>query len=302
MESEAKYPIKIVSMRTGLNQILIRTWENRYNIVKPERTDTNRRLYTDSDIEKLRLVKTAVEKGYKVGDIARYSIDELKELIKVDTPAAEIRESEDNLLDESLEMIRNYNSAGLQDILDIEIIKLSRNEFIQNLIFPLMMKIGELWESGEFTVSHEHFASAIIRNTLGRMISKSNKINAPVVLVCTPENQNHELIALAIAVLISQYNIKVIYLGSSVPAEELIKSSIDTGAELIILSIIPPVDRKQIIQYLEILYKALDTVIIIGGSAVEEIKDGITETGIIIENSIDSLLSRIQTMDKYLKY
>ena len=53
MENEKKYAMKVVTRRTGLTSHAIRVWEKRYNAVEPERTDTNRRLYSEADIERL---------------------------------------------------------------------------------------------------------------------------------------------------------------------------------------------------------------------------------------------------------
>ncbi|MBT8386872.1 MAG: MerR family transcriptional regulator, partial [Ignavibacteria bacterium] len=65
-----KYPIKVVSQMTGLSAFVIRAWEKRYDAVTPARTETNRRLYSEDDIEKLRLLNEAVNKGHNIGGIA----------------------------------------------------------------------------------------------------------------------------------------------------------------------------------------------------------------------------------------
>ena len=41
----SQYSIEQFSKITGLNKILIRTWENRYGFLKPKRTNTNIRFY-----------------------------------------------------------------------------------------------------------------------------------------------------------------------------------------------------------------------------------------------------------------
>jgi len=47
------HPMRIVARRTGLSSHVIRAWERRHNAIEPARTPTNRRLYSDNDIERL---------------------------------------------------------------------------------------------------------------------------------------------------------------------------------------------------------------------------------------------------------
>ena len=58
------HSIKIVAQRTGLSSHVIRVWERRYDAVSPRRTETNRRLYSDGDIERLKLLGEATEIGH----------------------------------------------------------------------------------------------------------------------------------------------------------------------------------------------------------------------------------------------
>jgi DNA-binding transcriptional MerR regulator len=81
MKNENKYPIKAVAQKTGLSVHVIRAWEKRYNAVVPNRTDTNRRLYSESDIEKLQILLKLTTQGHNIGGIANLSIDDLREMV-----------------------------------------------------------------------------------------------------------------------------------------------------------------------------------------------------------------------------
>ena len=54
MKNSRAYTIKFVARQTGIKPYLIRTWEARYRAICPERTDSNRRVFCDEDIERLR--------------------------------------------------------------------------------------------------------------------------------------------------------------------------------------------------------------------------------------------------------
>ena len=79
-----EHPIRVVAMRTGLTPHVIRIWEKRYSAVIPSRTATNRRFYTDEDIDRLSLLRRATNTGRSIGQIARLPLKELQELVKSD--------------------------------------------------------------------------------------------------------------------------------------------------------------------------------------------------------------------------
>lgn len=79
-----QHPIRVVALRTGLSPDLIRAWEKRYQAVVPQRTDTARRLYSDLDVDRLKLLKLATEGGRRIGDIAGLPFQELRELVSTD--------------------------------------------------------------------------------------------------------------------------------------------------------------------------------------------------------------------------
>jgi MerR family transcriptional regulator, light-induced transcriptional regulator len=73
-----------VAHRTGLTSHVIRVWEKRYAAVSPLRTSTNRRLYLDSDVERLQLLRRATLAGHSIGQIARLPTEGLRALVAAD--------------------------------------------------------------------------------------------------------------------------------------------------------------------------------------------------------------------------
>ena len=78
---DAHHSIKAASRVTGLSPHLIRIWERRYGAVAPERTDTNRRLYSDAEIQRLNLLRLATGAGHSIGNIAKLPLGRLKSLV-----------------------------------------------------------------------------------------------------------------------------------------------------------------------------------------------------------------------------
>ena len=170
MEKTYKYPIKVVSQMTGLSVFVIRAWEKRYDAVTPSRTDTNRRLYSEEDIEKLKLLNKAVQKGHNIGGIANLSIEDLRSVLenKIVSPRSDKEISNDvyanaeSTIANCIEAIKVYDGKALETLLLKASTKMSQPQLIENLIVPLVYKVGDLWYDGFIRVANEHLASAVI--------------------------------------------------------------------------------------------------------------------------------------------
>lgn len=180
MATDPGHPIKVVSRRTGLSPHLIRIWERRYRAVVPQRTSTNRRLYADSDIERLLLLHRAVRAGRSIGSVAHLSFNELQSLVAQDeakgfvatpgTRRAAVENSPEHFIELSLAAIRELNADQLDTVLRQASVMLSQPVLIEQVIVPLMYRIGDLWREGNCRVVHEHIASSVVRNFLGNLI------------------------------------------------------------------------------------------------------------------------------------
>ena len=85
MSGEPRHPMKIVVRRSGLTPHVIRVWERRYGAVIPLRTPTNRRLYSDADIERLRVLRHLTHAGHSISHIAQLPMEQLQSLVRADT-------------------------------------------------------------------------------------------------------------------------------------------------------------------------------------------------------------------------
>jgi DNA-binding transcriptional MerR regulator len=138
-------------------------WEKRYQAVIPQRTDTNRRIYTEGDIKRLQLLKKAVEVGHNISQVANLNSEELMRLINLDSPdvADASSDIEQKSLDAtyffrlSLASVVNLDVAGLETTLDQAAVHLTKLELIDDLIVPLCREMGESWKRGDQKVITE---------------------------------------------------------------------------------------------------------------------------------------------------
>jgi len=309
MEKMYKYPIKVVSQITGLSVFVIRAWEKRYDVVTPSRTETNRRLYSEEDIEKFKLLNEALHSGHNIGGIASLSISELKTILgnnstfttnnKVE-PKEYILEDTKSFVDDCISAVKVYDGKTLETILHKASAKLSQPQLIEDLIIPLVYTIGELWHDGDIRIANEHLASSVIRLFLSNLVEQNiPSVNAPVIISATPRGQDHELGALIVSVTAAFLGWKAIYLGPNLPEEEIAAVSNSLGAKVVALSIVYPSDDPQLKKDLLNLKKMLppDVYVIVGGRAAAGYLDILDEINAVVVSNTKQLkfeLNRIR--------
>jgi DNA-binding transcriptional MerR regulator/methylmalonyl-CoA mutase cobalamin-binding subunit len=309
MASEYKYPIKVVSQMTGLSVHVIRAWEKRYNVVEPDRTDTNRRLYSEEDIKKLRMLNDASHLGHNIGGLANLSLTELKNILSSEKSKTSEYKSEPNsvnqvelvkeILSESIETIRNYDAKQFESILLNASAKLTQPILIEEVLIPLVYKIGDMWHSGDIRVANEHLASSVIRSFLFNLLeSYSANNSAPVLISATPRGQEHELGALIAGVVAASAGWKVVYLGANLPSEEIGAVVSYLNAKVVTLSLVYPSDDPSLPKELRKLKQILSSgvSIIAGGRATGGYLEVLDEIGAQVVKNTKQLRGELESI------
>ncbi len=301
MNNKNLFTIKAVSEQTGLSTFLIRAWENRYNAVSPERTDTNRRMYSEDDIEKLKLLQKAVNTGYQIRNIANLSPVELKQLVKPRHYDRNEFGLSGNIPDSdrfksALEAIKELDAERFEWILTNAGVELSQPELLNKFIIPLMFTIGELWQAGEIRIAHEHLASEVVRNFLINIIrSYRTDESAPVLIIATPQGQLHEIGAIAAGVTAASLGWRIVHLGADLPFSEIAYSIRNQRARALILGIIYPKDDLRLASELKELAGSIstDVKVLATGSGAAYYSEVIEEIGAIMVNTPKELIESL---------
>ena len=283
---------------SGVPELSIRSWERRYSALTPHRTDSNRRLYSDKEIEKLVLLRKLIQFGHNIGNLASLSINNLTDLlgkseinnafVKGKVLDAETSEDYLTLLNECIDCIRKYDDKQLELILNDASVKFTQPKLIESIILPLMKKVGDYWKEGLLRVSHEHFTSVVIRKLLSNL-SDGYLVNesAPRIVVTTPEGQYHEIGAIIGTTLAASEGWQTTFLGASLPAEDIASAVKQLNSQCIFLSIVYPDDDPSInIQLRKLREMAEENVfILVSGRAAQAYKKTITEINAYLINT-----------------
>lgn len=287
--ADSHHAIKVVSRRTGLTAHVIRIWEKRYAAVEPERTGTNRRLYSDEQIERLSLLRDITQGGHSIGHVAKLPTEKLRELAAESAaadghtkPSLTGAAAPPSFLNECIAAVKTLDSRTLEDSLKRASTELGAQGLLQRVIAPLAQAIGELWREGSITAAHEHFASAVIRVFLGHTAMPCAGLdNAPVLVVATPAGQIHELGALLVAAAAANLGWHVTYLGTSLPAAEIAGAARQNRTRVVALSLVYPEDDSRLEGELTRLRELLpaDVVVLVGGRAMRAYRGVLDKIG-----------------------
>lgn len=216
------YSIKDLEQLSGIKAHTLRIWEQRYDFIKPKRTDTNIRYYDDQDLKLILNVSLLKENGHKISKISKMPHAQMeKEVLKLTEKRLSYPEQIHAL---TLAMI-DHDEERFEKIMSTVILQLGFEDTMIKVIYPFLMKIGILWQTGSISPSQEHFISNLIRQKIivaidGLFVPSSQYNNK--YLLFLPENELHELSLLFSAYLIKSRKNQVIYIGQNTPFEDLI--------------------------------------------------------------------------------
>lgn len=305
---DSHHSLRVVTQRTGLTTHVVRVWEKRYGAVKPKRTATNRRLYSDAEIERLRLLRLATGAGHSIGSIANLPLERLQTLVAEAEPEGPKIPADgrpvslpDSFRESCLAAVRQLDARRFEEALQRALIALGHQGLLQRVVAPLAQTVGELWRKGDLTAAHEHFLSATLKVFLGQMARQfATPDNAPGIVVATPCGQLHELGALLANTAAAHLGWRTIYLGPSLPAAEIAGVVAQNRINAVALSIVYPEDDPNLPQELVNLRSFLPAQIRIltGGRAAAAYGPTLTQIGAIQTVSLEEFSHELEMLRK----
>lgn len=298
--------MKFVARQTGLSIHTIRIWEKRYGAVRPTRSPNNRRLYTEEDVARLRLLREATLAGHGIGQIARLPAEQLHRLVREAAPppsATKKRPPNEQLADafitRALAAIATFDGAELQRTFDTSAVEFGSPAVLLKVIAPLIEEIGSGWRGGELRIAHEHFATNRLSEFLGAFARPyAEDENAPLLLLATPSGQLHELGAVIAAAVARTGGWRTIYLGAALPSEELAFAVQDLKPRALALSIVYPPDDTALRRDLKKLRALLpaNCPLLVGGRSAAGYQSLLRQLGAIHIEQLQDLLPALDDL------
>jgi methanogenic corrinoid protein MtbC1 len=214
------FTIKDIENLSGIKAHTIRIWELRYSLIKPQRTGTNIRYYSNTELKKILNVALLNKFGYKISHIDKMNDDEINRHITNLSPRDARQE---RTINELVACMIDLEIEALEDILNDSISSKGIEATINEVIFPFLEKIGILWVTSHINPAQEHLVTNIIRQKLVVGIEglAANYDADKIALLFLPEGEHHELGLLYVQYLLKKAGVKTLYLGADVPVDDL---------------------------------------------------------------------------------
>ena len=295
---KSTFSIKNLENLSGIKAHTLRIWEKRYNLLQPERTDTNIRRYSLESLKRLLNVTLLYNHGFKISKIASLNEDEIPELIR----SIALKSNSEQVA------INAFKLAMIN--FDYELFDTNYNEILQhndfqylflNVFMPLMRELGILWQTGAISPSHEHFITNLIKQKLHLHTEKLQRNNnfdktQPIFVIFLPENEIHELGVLYLNLLVINSGFRTIFLGQSLQTSSLetLYSYNSKFYFMTYLTVEP--NKEEIMPYLNNFYnnllKGRDSRLLIFGPQQIEIDTESIPTQIELYRSVEAFISK----------
>lgn len=298
--TEPRHPINFVCRRTGLSAHLIRAWEKRYQAVVPQRTGTNRRLYSDADIDRLKSLSRLITLGHSIGQIAGLDGARLDAITQASQPKSGEPSPETlpresalvptEILKSAQNAVANSDGDALLSVMMDATVRLPQPVLLSDVVGPLLTWIGNEWHSGGLRISNEHLASTVLRDFLADLRRKNRpQFGAPSLVVATPSGEPHEFGALMAALSAASDGWHDVYLGANTPWQEIAAVARDTNARAIAVSLSYPGDNPEVRDELQKLRQYLpeSVRIFVGGAGAVNQRAALEDAGLICVESLD---------------
>jgi MerR family transcriptional regulator, light-induced transcriptional regulator len=260
------YTIKQAALRAGVSVQVLRAWERRYGIVRPDRTPSGYRLYDEAAIDRVRAMRRLVEEGWAASQAAREIEAHGVPASPAPSPRLPGGGSGSDLSAAFVDAAADLDDARIEEILDELFASGSFERAVEQRVMPALRALGDAWAEGTVSVAAEHAASHAVLRRLAAAFEAAGRLDVESpVLIGLPPGSRHELGALAFATAARRRGIGAVYLGADVP-ERSWREAVDvTGARGVVVGI-PTIDDRHAAEGVAHAMTAIgDVVVAVGG-------------------------------------
>jgi DNA-binding transcriptional MerR regulator/methylmalonyl-CoA mutase cobalamin-binding subunit len=297
------YTIKEASARSGVGVPLIRAWERRYGVVKPDRATSGYRMYDEGSIRILRAMRSLVDSGWTASEAARaigsgeVSVDDLlgaPAATPADVRWADGADDHARLIARFLSAAESASAADTEASLDEILASGSFEAIVDDVLLPAIAALGDLWSAGRLSTAGEHAASAAGTRRLAAAYQAAGVPGRSSVVVGLPPGSRHELGALAFAVALRRRGVGVFYIGTDVTIDGWVDAVRRTQASAAVVGVVTPSDREAAAVVTRALRAEGVALIAVGGAAAGTLGDDgvlvlparVTDAAAVVANAV----------------
>ena len=293
--------MKQAAKLTGVPEATLRTWERRYAVVAPTRTEAGYRLYDPESIAALTAMRKLVAAGWTPSVAARAVRDGT---VPVSGPTPRPGDEPDlppeprTLTEAFLDAAARMDVTGVETSLDGAFSLGTFEHVVDTWLCPTLVALGDGWSRGEIDVAGEHAAShAVLRRLSATFEAAGRRSRSAGVVVGLPPGSHHELGALAFATAARRVGLDVLYLGADVPASSWDAAVHAYRAKAAVLAVVTAADRPSAAATGRRLVESHPGLLVAGGGAfaadlgdgIQELPDTIGSAAAALENALQGV-------------
>lgn len=289
------FTIKDLENLSGIKAHTIRIWEQRYNFLKPQRTQTNIRQYSSEELKAVLNIALLNKYGYKISQIDKMDPAEIRDRI---IALGTIHAQQERLVNDLIQHMVDLDLLEFEKVLDEHIRARGIDKTITQLIFPFLEKIGILWMTNHVNPAQEHLVSNIIRQ---KLIVGIDSVDAPVKLNQTgllflPEGEYHELGLLYMYFLLKGRGISIFYLGANIPLKDVEFVAALKKPDFLYMHLTSVASNFNLEKFLDkYTVRCAASILVISGSLVQQYKKKLPEN-VVFKKSLSEVLDFVMAL------
>ena len=209
-----------LARRTGVSPELLRAWERRYGLLRPERSSGGYRLYSAADERRVGTMTGALARGISAAEAAKLALD-TGELPSAGT---------------LVEALVAFDDVGAHAALDRLLSSLTLESVLRDSVLPALRDLGERWQRGEITIGQEHFASNLLRGRMLGLARGWDRGSGPRALLACPAGEQHDLSLIVFGLALRDQGWRITYLGADTPLATIDETATTLLPDLVVLA------------------------------------------------------------------
>jgi DNA-binding transcriptional MerR regulator len=223
------FSIKDLENLSGIKAHTIRIWEKRYDLLEPDRSDTNIRNYSLDSFKKLLNVTLLYNNGFKISKIASL---EPNQIIEEASKLVSDKASKNQFINEMKLAMLNFDQFLFEERYQKMKRILPFSEIFIHYFIPFLQELGLLWQTGSINPAHEHFITNLIKQKVlvntEALMAQAPQRSGTIFVFFLPEHEIHDLGLAFLNYEILNLGYRTVYLGESVPLDSLEPFSTNT--------------------------------------------------------------------------
>lgn len=263
-----RFTIRDIEHLSGIKAHTLRIWEQRYNVFRAQRKESQHRFYDNDDLKKLLQIAFLYHGGWKISKIAALSDSAILEAVA--TFPAETTQHDQYIIS-MLQAVASFDEPSFAMLLNLLIERYGMESCITEVCYPFLQRVGLLWMTGNIIPAQEHFASYLVQH---KIIAETDRLpiltrTTPCILLFTPTGEHHELPLLFIHYLLRKNGWPTLYLGPNRKINDL-PQMLTSRATHLFFHLITNLTGFSADEYLEDICKAYrDKTIVATGSGIQ---------------------------------